>query len=843
MRNPLFHHKTIKKYSETVKPTSKQIEASRKWLGYLDAEKLGEEKSSYLKFAKVILDDMLGFPQEDIEHEEDNVEFSFSNSEGKKVLCIECKGTKTTELDALQHRVKKEHETPIKQTWDYMGSTGSDYGICTNYKDFVLMTRNGGTNTTHEFNFESIRKDTTNEKLKEFIGIFSKERLIDKGGFVEKLHKESVGEEREFTREFYKLFHQTRLMLIKAFQEKEDITKDEAINYTQLYLNRLIFIFFAEDNNFLEKKLFMERVKKSLNSNVFESSKMVSDQILELFRIMDEGSDRLGIVGFGGGLFQERIPSKIHFLDLRDKKFFNDITSKIKLKIKPDNTIQSLIDRERKLNPIIKNLLIMDSFDFTTDLNVNILGRIFEQSISDLEELKEEKVSRRKKEGVFYTPEEITDYVCRNTIIPYLSKSGANSIGELFLEYENDIEELEKKFREIKILDSACGSGAFLIKAVDILLEIHKEILRLKIRNNPEKYSDNGQTKMDKWNEESEAKKIIENNIYGVDINPESVAITKLALFLKIAERGKKLSELTNNIKVGNSLISDKSIDNAFDWELEFPDIFHDEKGKRKENPGFDVVIGNPPYVRQEKIKELKESLKKKYEIFVSTADLYTYFYEHGVNLLRDNGILGYISSNKFMRAKYGSQLRNFLKHKTSLKIIIDFGDTHMFDAITNTAIVIAKKEHEKNNKLLFSNDVKSEPTTSINQDELDESAWTLADENILNIKKKIEEIGTILKEWDVEINRGLLSGLNEAYLIDTKTKEQLCKEDTKNIDLIKPIIRGRNIRRYFYEWKDLWMIFIPWHFPLENDSTITNASTKAEKQFKAKNSLQCIII
>ena len=146
----------------------------------------------------------------------------------------------------------------------------------------------------------------------------------------------------------------------------------------------------------------MERVKKSLNSNIFESSKSVSDQILDLFRIMDEGSDRLGIVGFGGELFQERIPSKIHFLDLRDKKFFNDITSKIKLKIKPDNTIQSLFDRERKLNPIIKNLLIMDSFDFTTDLNVNILGRIFEQSISDLEELKEENILFEKKEGALF---------------------------------------------------------------------------------------------------------------------------------------------------------------------------------------------------------------------------------------------------------------------------------------------------------------------------------------------------------------------------------------------------------------------------------------------------------
>ena len=596
-KSDLFHHKTIKKLREQTDLTSKQKEASGLWLSYLSAGDLKDEKRNYMKFGRVILEDILGFPQVEIGHEEDNVDFSFNNPAGKKVLCIECKGT-GTEPDELQHRDKKAQETPLTQTWDYVSNTGSAYGICTNYKEFVLMTR-ADYPALHWFDFESIRENR-DEKLKEFVGIFSKERLIDDGGSVEVLHKNSVNEEEEFTAEFYKLFHQTRLMMIRAFQEKEGVTKDEAIKYAQLYLNRLIFIFFAEDNKLLEKKLFMERVVKSLNSNVSEVSKMISEQILDLFKIMDEGSDMLGIVGFGGGLFQERIPSKIHFLDLRDKKFFSDIISEIKLKkINPDNTIQSLINKVRKLNPIIKNLLMMNSFDFTTDLNVNILGHIFEQSISDLEELKGGKVSKRKKDGAYYTPEYLTDYICRNTIIPYLSKSGASSIRELIVEYKDNIEELEKKFREIKILDPACGSGAFLIKAIDILLEIHKEILAVKMFLYPERYSENDQTKMDKWNEESEAKKIIENNIYGVDINPESAGVTKLALFLKIASRGKKLIELTNNIKVGNSLISDKSIDKmAFNWELEFPQIFCEENGNKKIDGGFSCIIGNPPWER-----------------------------------------------------------------------------------------------------------------------------------------------------------------------------------------------------------------------------------------------------
>ena len=131
-KSSLFHHKTIKKLCEKTDLTYKQKEASVKWLSYLDAGDLKKEKSNYPKFMKIILQDILGFPMEDIGQEDENVDMLYPQK-GEKVLCVECKGTGTAELDALQHRDKKEHETPIKQTWDYVGSTGSDYGICTNY--------------------------------------------------------------------------------------------------------------------------------------------------------------------------------------------------------------------------------------------------------------------------------------------------------------------------------------------------------------------------------------------------------------------------------------------------------------------------------------------------------------------------------------------------------------------------------------------------------------------------------------------------------------------------------------------------------------------------------------
>ena len=266
-----------------------------------------------------------------------------------------------------------------------------------------------------------------------------------------------------------------------------------------------------------------------------------------------------------------------------------------------------------------------------------------------------------------------------------------------------------------------------------------------------------------------------------------------------------------------------------FLWKLNFFEVF------QKENPGFDIVIANPPYVRQEEIKEYKEAFRRDYEIFNSIADLYTYFYERGVEILRREGTLTFISSNKFMRARYGINLRNFLKSNTTIQQIIDFGSIHMFEAITNTAIVITRNGYSENNKLLFSDKITFTSVTKINQDELDESAWTLADNNILELKSKIEKNGIVLSNWNVEINRGLLTGFNDAFVIDTATKERFCKDDPKNKEIIKPIIRGRDIGKYFHRWNGLWVIFIPWHFPLDGITEIQGASKKAEKEFEIK--------
>lgn len=474
--NQLFGKKSIEKFCSDIKVTPKQRKAAKEWLVLLDKNQLQDEKKNYLKFSKIILEEVLGYDVKNIDHESGNVEFQFADDSGKNVMCIEAKGTSTKDLFAIQHRTKKEHATPIKQTWDYMGKLDLEYGICTNYENFVLITKSRGYSKYFSFDFTKAKDE---DKLREFIGIFSKNRIIDEG-FVEKIHEASIIEEKEFTREFYKLYHETRLMLVRAFSDK-DISKDKAIHYSQLFLNRLIFMFFVSDSGDIPNRLFTEQMHKVLNSDlVNEHSRLAFDQIINLFKMMDRGSYDPKIFGFNGGLFAEEIAHEAYFRDLHNPKLFSDILkhSNLKKSVKLDEYSQKIVKRYGdKLNPLISNLLIMDSFDFTTEVNVNILGHIFEQSISDLEELSGKETSKRKKDGVYYTPEYITDYICRNTIIPYLSKSGKiTDPQDLVLEYGEDLESLEKKFREIKILDPACGSGAFLVKAVDILLEINKVI-------------------------------------------------------------------------------------------------------------------------------------------------------------------------------------------------------------------------------------------------------------------------------------------------------------------------------------------------------------------------------
>jgi hypothetical protein len=775
----LFNNKTIEKLCSNITIDSKQKNSAKKWLNLIESGSLNKEKENYFRFADIILQDVLGYSvREELKFEEDYIEFSFMNPITKKGVCIEVKGTATKDLFSDQHRDKPEHRTPIMQTWSSIGKRSHfDYGIATNYREFVLIDKSKGYSLYHILDFMDIKNN--DGKLKEFIAIFSKESIIDKR-FIPKLYEESVIEQQEFTKQFYKLYHETRLMLIREFQNNQ-VTREEAIHYAQLFLNRLIFLFFAEGTGKVKRRLFAESILQSLHPLlVSEYSRYVSDTIINIFERLDKGSQHpIEIFAFNGGLFSEKIPSKVFFNDLRDASFFNQVLqhSTLKKQINLDEYSQMVVDRFRNyLNPLVINLLIMSSFDFQSEVNVNILGNIFEQSVTDLEELQgSEQVSKRKKEGIYYTPQYITDYICRNTIIPFLSKNGLNRVDDLIEEYSDNIEELERRFQDIKIIDPACGSGAFLLKAVDVLLEIHKKIQIHKestgkytvVRKSkkygiPERY-----ITLTKWHEQEEARNIIENNIFGVDVNEESVEITKLSLFLKIATNNRKLLDLTQNIKVGNSLIDDMSVagDKAFVWRDVFTKTF--------DNGGFDIVIGNPPYLRIQGLHESHENttkyLEQKYESATGRYDFYVLFIEKGATLIKKNGFLGFIIPHKFTNSQFGRGIRKYLSEKKLIHKLLSFGYNFIFEGVTTYNGIIILKNTE-NTKLLYKEIIKlktssieddlstltNEDYISIDNSSLNDNPWVLNQDPILN---KITKSGPSISEYFDKILQGVIAG------------------------------------------------------------------------------------
>lgn len=816
----LFNAKTLQRYASSVSISSEQKNAAKEWLELLHSGKLADEKSNYLRFASIVLEKILGYPILQTQYETGNVEFLFSDSTGKMIACFEAKGTSTKDLFAIQYRDKKEHETPIKQTWDYMGKNALKYGICTNYKDFVLIDRNKGYSKYHIFDFESISDNY--DRLREFILVFSKKSVIDEST-LDRLYNDSVEEEREFTEEFYKLYHETRLMLIKEFQENGQIEKVSAVKYAQLFLNRLIFMFFAEDTEKLPNKLFENSVASILNHFIIsDNTKTASTVVSSLFERLDKGAQSpIEIFGFNGGLFKEKIPDNVFFKDFRPESFFKDLFlgSKLKRQVRLNEKLQALIAQFQHLNPIIRNLLLMASFDFKTELRVDILGHIFEHSLVDLEELKSGEVSRRRKEGIFYTPEFVTDYVCRNAILGYLSNDNATNVTELLAEYVDDLESLEEQFKSIKILDPACGSGAFLLKAVDVLLEIHKGILSIKESRGAfaakarKKKGNSTQLMLDKWQEEAVAAEIIENNIYGVDVNEESVEITRLSLFLRISSKNRKLIDLSKNIRQGNSLIEDESFAGslAFNWNTKFKEIMN--------QGGFDVVIGNPPYVRSMQTVAIKPYLQKNYTTYAGDADLYVYFFEKGISLLKDGGIFSIIVSSKFTKARYALNLRNYLL-SFDIRSFIDFGDLPVFeDASTYPCIITIHKSKP-------SGKIKSYKVDSLSFASLDDylnnkermveyfphnaDGWYFEDDNVKDLLSKIQDKGqpldTIVKSD--QFFRGITTGFNQAFVITENQRKVLIEKDRKSAEIIFPYLSGREIKRYRLEWEGNYIIF-----------------------------------
>lgn len=576
------------------------------------------------------------------------------------------------------------------------------------------------------------------------------------------LKEKSLNFENEISKKLYKDYSNFRLNLFEnLIINNPQVGKHELLSHTSKLCDRIIFILFAED-----KALLKPNTIKTIEED-FKNQKYTNFSLYEMYKFyfnaINKGDEKLGIKAYNGGLFAS------------------------------DEALDNLLIDDDALNASK-----LSQYDFASEISVNILGHIFEQSLNDLEEITanihggsfDKTKSQRKKDGIFYTPEFITKFIVSKTL-GEICKPKREILENLPLpknqkkltkkELENlkIIYDYKDFLLNLKILDPACGSGAFLNEAMNFLINEHKfcDDLRREFDGDALGLFDIETT-------------ILENNLYGVDINQAATEIAKLSLWLRSAQVGRKLTNLSNNIKTANSL-------------LDFP--FKDIK--------FDAVIGNPPYVRQERIKDQKPFLEKIYEIYNGTADLYAYFYELGIKNLRESGYLGFICSNKFFRAKYGENLREFLLKNTSFKNIVDFNEIKIFeDATVDSAITVFKKEINQNNEFKFSTNLDEKPN-SILQSSLDKKTFAFLNNTEISIKSKLEKKGTPLKNWDIQIYRGVLTGLNEAFIVDTKTRDELlnsCQnldEKEKTSNLIKPILRGRDIKRYSYEWANLWLI------------------------------------
>ena len=651
-----------------------------------------------------------------------------------------------------------------------------------------------------------------------------------------------------------------------------------------------------------------------------------------------------------------------------------------------------------KLNTLDYLFKFLDAYDFSTEsgvetdkhesktlINASVLGLIFEKI-------------NGYKDGSFYTPGLITMFMCKETLRKSIIQKFKEEVNETIETFEDakdycqkyfkkdDIKRFNEVVNSIRICDPAVGSGHFLVSALNEMVAIKSELGILADENynilpcvieieNDELYISNANGELFDYIRKDpnslriqksifhEKETLIENCLFGVDINSNSVNICRLRLWIELLKNAyytedgelQTLPNIDINIKCGNSLISrfaltdslksafkNKEVNvsiedykqavkdykitnskskkreieeiintvkhnfkstydnklkdklskalgdyqneeqrqqnliafgetikktekdqlkklkiksdqvqkekeeilnniiyrNAFEWRFEFPEVLDDEGNFI----GFDVIIGNPPYIQLQKMGALSDSLQKvSYETFARTGDIYSLFYELGANIIKQKGLLTYITSNKWMRAAYGESLRKFFAEKTNPLILIDFGGTQIFDTATvDTNILMLSKESNqlKTMACIVKEKVLNNLSDyfrlhSTNSQFISSESWGILSDIEQSIKAKIEAVGTPLKDWDINIYRGVLTGYNEAFIIDGKKKDELIAEDPKSAEIIRPILRGRDIKKYSYDFADLWIIYVPWHFPLHNDSSIKGASQAAEDEFK----------
>ncbi|EAJ5708678.1 class I SAM-dependent DNA methyltransferase [Campylobacter coli] len=396
---------------------------------------------------------------------------------------------------------------------------------------------------------------------------------------------------------------------------------------------------------------------------------------------------------------------------------------------------------------------------------------------------------------------------CGNSLVSYFET------GKSLSHYPNIKERMGKYKRIVKDYKE----GFYTDKS-----RINQEIKNLKISFKNFCFADKFKKEMKGFNDKCEKYSKKYGNFLAVDDENLKFFVSANLTLFDFDE--KEATKEFANLKKEYDNIFNLESNHPFEWRFEFPEILDDD-GNFK---GFDLIIGNPPYIRQEELKELKSHLAKNYKVYKGTSDIYTYFYELGFNVLKDRGgVLSYITSNKYTRAGYGGALREFLLKNVKFLEYTDLNGIKVFDSATvDTSILCFEKSKSKDNKfkyLALSNEILKTCAYDIglykdfaefSQNSLSKESFTFSDENTSALKAKIERIGTPLKEWQgLNIYRGILTGYNEAFIITTEKRNEIlanCKDEAekeRTAKLIRKMLRGRDIKRYSYEWAGLWVI------------------------------------
>ena len=374
-------------------------------------------------------------------------------------------------------------------------------------------------------------------------------------------------------------------------------------------------------------------------------------------------------------------------------------------------------------------------------------------------------------------------------------------------------EAYRETLRKLTIVDPACGSGAFLIAAFDFLAGEYRRINERLADLTAGKGTTGGQLGLFDPDRE-----ILTQNLFGVDVNAASVEITKLSLWIKTAKRGKALDSLEANVRVGNSLIEDSDYHHrAFVWAAAFPHVFSEG--------GFDVVLGNPPYVRMELIKPFKPYLERRFAVVSDRADLYAYFFEQGVRLLKPGvGRLGYISSASFFRSGSGRPLRSFLSDNTALEKVIDFGDLQIFGGVTTYPAIVCLRRldgvgadagtlafAEVKDRLpadlstTFRARAQTLPAASFGA-----SIWSFSSAGPSDIRAKLASGRKSLAEVYGAPLYGIKTGFNRALVVDRRTRDKLVEDDAGAAEILKPFLKGESLKRWSVRPDGLFLVNTP---------------------------------